>query len=62
MERCRQCDHFTVKTWSEMTDEEKKVAENRPAPDYQDMDHRRLNHSWCTNCWTELHGCGARFA
>ena len=61
MERCPQCEGLSLKTWEQLTEAERMVAESRPAPDYQDLEHRRQNHYWCTRCWGEWHGCGDRY-
>jgi len=42
-----------MKTWAELTEEEREVVKRAPrAPGYSD-EERKANHRWCTRCWYE---------
>jgi len=50
--RCTRCGEGTIKSWSELTDEEREVVKRLPgAADYQE--ERPWMPQWCTRCWYE---------
>ncbi|HKP83395.1 MAG TPA: hypothetical protein VJT69_15295 [Pyrinomonadaceae bacterium] len=42
-----------MKTWSELTDEEREVVKRLPAPAEYSLEERQATHQWCTRCWYE---------
>jgi hypothetical protein len=50
---CARCGEGTMKTWPELTGEEREVVKRLPgAADYR-ADERETTHQWCTRCWNE---------
>jgi len=50
---CPRCEKRGMKTWPELTEEEREVVKRAPrAPGYSD-EERKANHRWCTRCWFE---------
>ncbi|HKO99224.1 MAG TPA: hypothetical protein VJU86_19650 [Pyrinomonadaceae bacterium] len=51
--RCARCGDVQVKSWANLTDDEKEVVSRlRQSAEYTEAE-RRLNHEWCTRCWHE---------
>ena len=51
--RCKRCGEGTLKSWSELTEEEREVVKRLPgAADYK-ADERQAMQQWCTRCWNE---------
>jgi hypothetical protein len=42
-----------MKSWSELTDDEKAVVKRLPTPADLSEEERQANHRWCTRCWYE---------
>jgi hypothetical protein len=54
--RCTRCGEGTIKSWSELTDEEREVVKRLPgAADYEEADPQSMPQ-WCTRCWYESVG------
>lgn len=50
---CPRCDKRGLKTWSELTDEEREVVKRLPSSAEYQLEQRQQNHRWCTRCWWE---------
>jgi ribosomal protein S27AE len=49
---CPKCGSFSFKPWSELTDDEKFLAERLPgSAEYSRS--QRIQHRFCTRCWYE---------
>jgi hypothetical protein len=42
-----------MKSWSELTDEEREVVRRLPASTELTPAERQATHEWCTRCWYE---------
>lgn len=42
-----------MKTWSELTEEEREVVKRIPRTGGYTDEERKANHRWCTRCWYE---------
>ncbi|HEY3037902.1 MAG TPA: hypothetical protein VGJ66_04150 [Pyrinomonadaceae bacterium] len=50
---CPRCHEQALRSWNELSDEEREVVKRLPASaDYQAAD-RQATHRWCTRCWYE---------
>ncbi len=51
--RCTRCGEGTIKSWPELTDEEREVVKRLPASaDYEGAELQSMP-KWCTRCWYE---------
>ena len=50
--RCPRCERLALKTWQELTPDEKMLAEKLPASASFTAEERR-KHRFCTYCWNE---------
>jgi hypothetical protein len=51
--RCRRCGEGTIKSWSELNDEEREVVKRLPgAADYEAAERQSMPQ-WCIRCWFE---------
>ena len=50
---CPRCDKRGLKTWSELTDEEREVVKRLPLSADYPLAERQGKHRWCTRCWYE---------
>ncbi|MBD0371164.1 MAG: hypothetical protein ICV60_10045 [Pyrinomonadaceae bacterium] len=51
--KCARCGEGRLRSWQELTEEEREVTRRLPAyADYTE-DERRTRHRWCTRCWHE---------
>jgi len=51
--RCTRCGEGTIKSWSELNDEEREVVKRLPSSADFEMSERQSTHRWCTRCWFE---------
>jgi hypothetical protein len=51
--RCTRCGEGTIKSWSELTDEEREVVRRLPAAADYDGEELQTMPQWCTRCWYE---------
>ncbi len=51
--RCRRCGEGTIKSWSELTDEEREVVKRLPGAADYGTEERAWMPQWCTRCWFE---------
>jgi hypothetical protein len=42
-----------MRSWSELTDEEREVVRRLPASADYALEVRQGSHQWCTRCWYE---------
>jgi len=54
--KCLRCDKAGLKTWDELTDEEREVVKRLPASADYTIEERKRSHRWCTRCWNEVVG------
>ena len=55
-ERCPHCHEGSMRSWDELSDDEKAVVERLPqSADYNAKD-RFAMHRWCVRCWYESTG------
>ena len=54
--RCPRCGASPLRSWRELTDEERELARRLPlSADYSD-EERAARHLFCTRCWHEETG------
>jgi len=51
---CPRCDKRGMKSWSELTDEEREVVKRLPLSAKYSLEERQATHRWCTRCWYEF--------
>ena len=51
--KCPRCGVGRLKSWPELSDEEREVVKRLPASADYSLDERARRHRWCTNCWHE---------
>ena len=54
--RCTRCGEGTIKSWSELTDEEREVVKRLPTAAGRHAGDGQLMPQWCTRCWYESVG------
>jgi hypothetical protein len=42
-----------MKSWSELTDEEREAVKRLPLSASYSLEERQATHRWCTRCWYE---------
>jgi hypothetical protein len=52
VEQCPRCGVGRLKSWYELSEEERQVVRRLPAENYS-FEVRRNTHQWCTQCWHE---------
>ncbi len=50
---CPRCYEGVLRSWSELTDEEKEVAKRLPQSADNEASEREAGHRWCIRCWYE---------
>ncbi len=58
-DRCPRCYEGHLKSWSELTDDEREVVKRLPASAEFTVKERLANHRWCPRCWFESTGSTA---
>lgn len=51
--KCARCGVGRLKSWGELSDEEREVVKRLPASADYSLDERAQRHRWCPNCWHE---------
>jgi hypothetical protein len=51
--RCPNCDAAALRTWAELSAEEREVVRRLPSSQNYDAEERKSVHRWCTRCWYE---------
>ncbi len=51
--RCKRCGEGRLRSWQELTEEEREVVKRLPASADYTLDERCRLHRWCTRCWNE---------
>jgi len=54
--RCTRCGEGTIKSWSELSDEEREVVKRLPAAADLEGEELQTMPQWCTRCWYESVG------
>ena len=49
---CPRCGNHRLRSWSELSDEEREVVKRLPASADYSLEERQA-HRWCTRCWFE---------
>lgn len=52
-EICPRCHKQGLKSWAELSDEEREVVKRLPASAEYSLAERQASHRWCTRCWFE---------
>jgi hypothetical protein len=50
---CPRCGEGQLRTWDELSEEERRVARSLPGSVDYTPGEREAMHRWCTNCWYE---------
>ena len=53
VQTCPRCDKRGMKSWSELTDEEREMVKRLPLSASYSLEERQASHRWCTRCWYE---------
>jgi hypothetical protein len=51
--KCLRCDKPGLKTWDELSDEEREVVKRLPTSADYSIEERKASHRWCARCWNE---------
>lgn len=51
--RCPRCDAPRLRSWGELTEEEREVARRLPASADFSIEERAARRLWCARCWHE---------
>ena len=51
--RCPRCGEEPLRTWEELSDDERQVVQRLPDSTFYDASERETLHRWCTRCWFE---------
>ncbi|HEX8746560.1 MAG TPA: hypothetical protein VF717_05115 [Pyrinomonadaceae bacterium] len=52
-DKCSRCGEGRMRSWDELTEEEREVTRRLPASMDYVPEERRTRHRWCTRCWHE---------
>ena len=55
-DKCPRCHEEALRTWDELSDEEREVVKRLPAAAEYRAAERQAMHQWCTRCWHESTG------
>jgi len=50
---CPRCEKRGLKTWAELSEEEREVVKRLGRPTEYSEEERQTSHRWCTRCWYE---------
>lgn len=50
---CPRCGAGSLRTWIELSEDEREVVRRLPAAAGYSFDERKNTHRWCTRCWYE---------
>lgn len=53
VDRCSRCGEGRMRSWEELTEEERQVTQRLPANRDYSREERRERRRWCTRCWHE---------
>ena len=53
---CPRCHEGVMRSWAELTDEEREVVRRLPGAVDFSATERQPTHQWCTRCWHEETG------
>jgi len=54
--QCPRCRAGRLRSWQELTAEEREVVKRLPASADYDARQRQARHRWCNQCWYEDKG------
>lgn len=54
--RCPRCGEGQIKSWSELTDEEREVVKRLPSTAGYEAAEMETMAQWCTRCWYQSVG------
>lgn len=54
--RCTRCGEGRIKSWAELSDEEREVVKRLPGAADYDATELETMPQWCTRCWYESVG------
>ncbi|HEY0320589.1 MAG TPA: hypothetical protein VGC66_06415 [Pyrinomonadaceae bacterium] len=52
-DKCPRCGEGRLRSWQELTEEEREVTRRLPASADYTLDERKARHRWCVRCWYE---------
>lgn len=52
-DRCTRCGDGRLRSWDELTEEEREVTRRLAESADYSTEERRLRHRWCVRCWHE---------
>ena len=50
---CPRCGEGRLRSWSELSEEEREVVRRLPASADYSKAERQIGHRWCPRCWLE---------
>jgi len=50
---CPRCGERQMRSWSELSEDEREVVKRLPASADYSLEERQTRHRWCTRCWYE---------
>lgn len=53
IDRCQRCGEGRLRSWQELSEEEREVVRRLPASAEYTKAEREARHRWCTRCWNE---------
>jgi hypothetical protein len=53
VDKCSRCGEGRMRSWDELTEEEREVTRRLPAYADYNPEERSQRHRWCTRCWHE---------
>lgn len=60
--RCPRCAAERLRTWNELSDEEREVVRRLPAAADYSLEERKSMRRWCNRCWYEESGGSTNLA
>ena len=51
--QCPRCSSERLRSWSELSDEERELVRRLPASADYSLEERKARHRWCNRCWYE---------
>jgi len=52
-DKCPRCGEGRLRSWNELTEDEREVARRLPASADYSLALRSATHRWCNRCWYE---------
>ena len=51
--QCPRCAAEHLRSWSDLSDEERELVRRLPASADYSLEERKARHRWCIRCWYE---------